>query len=118
MHYSKYHSKKVEAPEGTFDSKKEYRRFIELSNMQKEGFISELKRQVSFELIPIQNLKEPRTSKKRQQKVEMPVRYIADFVYKMDGKFIVEDTKGMKTPEYIIKRKLMLFILGIQVKEV
>lgn len=48
--------------------------------------------------------------------------YKADFVYEVcqpDGtwKRVVEDTKGAKTKEYIIKRKLMLFIHGISVKE-
>lgn len=32
-------------------------------------------------------------------------------------KQVVEDTKGAKTKEYIIKRKLMLYIHGISVKE-
>ena len=44
--------------------------------------------------------------------------YIADFAYMQDGKYIVEDTKGVKTPEYVIKRKLMLWLQGIRIREV
>lgn len=118
MHYSKYKAKKVEAPEGTFDSKKEYRRYKELVEMEKAGYISHLKRQIVFELLPKQELKEPRKGYTTTQHCELPVKYIADFAYMMDGKLIVEDTKGVKTPEYVIKRKLMLWIHGIQLKEV
>jgi hypothetical protein len=44
--------------------------------------------------------------------------YVADFVYTEDGKKVVEDTKGMRTKEYVIKRKLMLYIHHIKIKEV
>lgn len=74
------------------------------------GVISDLKMQVPFELIP---------SQKRDGKtVERPVKYIADFVYTQDGETIVEDAKGMRTKEYIIKRKLMLMRYGIRIREV
>ena len=106
---SKYHSRRIKTYEGTFDSKKEYRRWVELKFMLRSGEITELQRQVSYTLVPSQQ-----TSKKK----ERPVKYIADFVYKRDGKTIVEDTKGFRTPEYVIKRKLMLFIHGIEVQEI
>lgn len=112
MYYqkSKYGAKKVVTEDGTFDSKKEYRRYIDLEILQKQGVISNLQRQVSYELLP---------SQKIDGKVaERPVKYIADFVYERDGVVVVEDTKGVKTPEYIIKRKLMLYRHGIRIQEV
>lgn len=50
--------------------------------------------------------------------IEHAVKYKADFFYKMNGKQIVEDTKGFKTKDYIIKRKLMLLVHGIRIKEI
>ena len=51
--------------------------------------------------------------------VEREVKYIADFTYiTKDGKFVVEDTKGIRTDVYRIKRKLMLQVHGIQIREV
>lgn len=49
--------------------------------------------------------------------IERECTYVADFVYLQDGEIIVEDTKGFRTPEYKIKRKLMLFLKGIRIKE-
>ena len=43
--------------------------------------------------------------------------YVADFVYEDNGDTVVEDTKGMRTKEYVIKRKLMLYRYGIRIKE-
>jgi len=53
-----------------------------------------------------------------QRCIEKAVVYVADFTYQKDGQMIVEDTKGMKTKDYIIKRKLMLYVHGIRVREV
>lgn len=77
--------------------------------MERAGLIQDLKRQVQFELIPSQ--------KEDGKVVERPVVYKADFTYYQDGKYIVEDAKGYRTPEYKIKRKLMLYVHGIRVKE-
>ena len=55
---------------------------------------------------------------KKGKTLELAVKYVADFVYKENGKTIVEDTKGFKTKDYIIKRKLMLWVHGIKIKEV
>lgn len=107
---SKYRNRKVTVNGMTFDSKKEYERFCELSLFEKAGTITDLQRQVRFRLLP---------SQRRDGKViERPCDYIADFTYKIDGKLIVEDTKGMKTLDYIIKRKLMLYIHDIIIREV
>jgi hypothetical protein len=45
--------------------------------------------------------------------------YIADLVYWRTGKpkEIVEDVKGVRTPEYKIKKKLMKAIYGIDIFE-
>lgn len=109
---SKYNSKKITYNGETFDSKKEYRRFCELSLLERAGAITDLQRQVRFELIPSQ--------KENDKVVERPCTYIADFVYldMQTGRRTVEDTKGVKTKDYIIKRKLMLWTHGIRIKEV
>lgn len=115
MRYSKYHSKKVTYQGMSFDSKKERDRYIELSLMEKAGEITELKRQVKFLLMPSQFGIEAG----KRVCLERECSYIADFTYTdKNEKFIVEDTKGFRTPEYIIKRKYMLFHYGIRIKEV
>ena len=51
--------------------------------------------------------------------IEQAVVYYADFVYlTREGKRIVEDVKGVRTPDFVIKRKLMLYIHKIKIKEV
>ena len=80
--------------------------------MQRSGLISNLREQVPFELIPNQRGPDGKV-------IERALIYKADFVYTdTDGSTIVEDTKGFRTKEYIIKRKLMLFVHGIRIKEV
>lgn len=110
MSYRKYHSTKITSADGVFDSKKEYKRWLELKQMQDEGTITNLQRQVSYELIPKQKL--------NNKVVERACTYKADFVYEYDGSLVVEDTKGFRTADYIIKRKLMLYTHGIRIREV
>lgn len=105
----KYHSIKTVINGERFDSKKEAARWQELLLLQRAGKISRLNRQVTYELIPSQYID--------GKCVERSVKYVADFVYKENGNLVVEDTKGMKTPEYIIKRKLMLSVYGIRILE-
>lgn len=94
-----------------YDSKKEFLRSLELKQMQKNGIISELKEQVVFELIPKQM--------EGNKVIERACTYAADFTYKDSfDNYTVEDVKGMKTEVYRIKKKLMLFIHGIKIKEV
>ena len=108
----KYGNRKIELDGMTFDSQHEANRWVELKYMERAGLIGELKRQVTFELLPAQRDEDGRM-------IERPVRYVADFTYKgKDRKLIVEDAKGMKTREYILKRKLMLYFHGIRVMEV
>ena len=80
--------------------------------MQRAGLISNLREQVRYELIPAQR-------DASGTLIEHSCTYIADFVYNdIQGVLKVEDTKGVRTKEYIIKRKLMLLVHGIKIKEV
>lgn len=117
---SKYHSRKITRDGITFDSVKEYQRYCELSLLERAGTITDLQRQVKFVLLPAQHRQmfDRKARKWKSRCVEREVCYIADFVYQQDGKTVVEDTKGFKTKDYIIKRKLMLYIHNIQIKEV
>lgn len=118
---NKYHAKKVTVNGITFDSQREARRYKELLLLERAGKISGLQRQVPFLLIPAQR-GEVWSEKKHKfvsHVVERSCSYMADFVYLDDkGSRVVEDTKGMRTPEYIIKRKLMLERHGVRIREV
>ena len=125
---NKYGAKKIKDPATgfVFDSKKEFIRWCELRILEKSGNISDLKRQVKYELIPKQE-------GERACSYIADFTYVADFVYKVptqkweeisngwrlvDGwETVVEDTKGVRTDAYRIKRKLMLHIHGIRIKE-
>ena len=113
---AKYRSKKTTIDGITFDSKKEATRYKELRIMERAGLISGLRLQVAYELIPAQYAP-PAKGRKKGKLIERPCTYKADFVYMCDGKKVVEDVKGLKTKEYIIKRKLMLFRYGIRILE-
>lgn len=106
----KYKNRKAVIDGIVFDSKKEARRYAELKLLQRAGKISNLRLQVPFELIPSQYID--------KKCVERAVTYRADFVYTENGQTVVEDTKGMRTKDYIIKRKLMLERYGIQIREI
>lgn len=107
----KYGNRKTVVDGITFDSMKEATRYSELRLLLRAGEIFDLQRQVPFTLIP----KQVRDGKV----IERPVVYKADFVYKeKDGTEVVEDVKGMKTKEYIIKRKLLLWQFGLVIHEV
>lgn len=117
MSRSKYGNRKT----GSHASKKEARRAAKLKLLEAAGEISDLKEQVSFMLIPPQyevGEPGPRGGKPKQKCIEHACKYVADFVYTdSDGNTVVEDTKGFRTPEYIIKRKLMLYLYDIKIKE-
>lgn len=120
---NKYNAHSVEYDGEIFDSQKELSRFRELLFMQRDGIITDLERQVKYTLIPAQ--REPSTvgargGIKQGKLLEKECSYIADFVYKVveTGEIVVEDTKGFRTKDYVIKRKLMLFVYGIQIKEI
>jgi hypothetical protein len=105
--YNKYSNIKTTTADGiTHDSRKEARRWVELTLLQRAGEISDLKRQVKYELIP-------------KQEGERAVTYIADFVYtdKKTGSTVIEDCKGFKTDVYKLKKKLLQWRYGIKIKE-
>ena len=109
----KYHNQKTVVDGITFDSKKEAIRWQELKLMEKAGEIFELKRQVPFILLPSQ-------SDENGKVIERAVKYIADFTYRKrpSGKIVVEDSKGVRTEVYKIKKKIMLYRMGIRITEV
>lgn len=108
---NKYGAKKTTIDGKTFDSIKEANRYTSLLLLQRAGVISNLQTQVKYVLIPTQRDAEGKL-------LEKECSYKADFVYNRDGQTIVEDTKGFKTPEYNIKRKLMLHVHGIRITEI
>lgn len=105
---NKYHAQKT----GGYDSHREYDRAQQLKLLQSAGHIANLREQVPFLLLPAR--------RNDTGYLERAVRYIADFVYTdlQSGQTVVEDTKGVRTPEYIIKRKLMLAVHGITIHEI
>lgn len=132
---NKMGNKKIVVDGETFDSRKEYNRYCELRLMERAKIISNLRRQVPFELIPAQYETVPTGEyykigeKKGQPKykdvcIEQSLVYNADFVYEQNGKTVVEDAKGYRDPssapyaKFVIKRKLMLYIHGIKIREV
>ena len=113
---NKYSAKKVTVDGIQFDSKKEANRYCELKLLERCGAITDLELQKEFLLIPAQKI--------NGKVVERAVKYKADFVYKENGKIIVEDVKGYRDPssagyaKFVLKRKLMLYVHGIRVREV
>lgn len=126
----KLHNQKVERDGKLFDSKREADRYDELRLMQTQGVIQNLECQKEYLLIPAQYKTEERYGaggrrlKDKQVLLERAVTYIADFVYEQDGQTVVEDSKGYRNPssapyaKFVLKRKLMLWVHGIRVREV
>ena len=95
----KFKSKKIKVDGMVFDSKKEYQRYLELVELEKNGDIENLQRQVKFVLLP-------------KQEGERAITYIADHVYKYGEVLVIEDVKSKitkKQSDYIIKRKLLKY---------
>jgi Protein of unknown function (DUF1064) len=86
----------------TFASKREARRYGELLLRERAGEIVGLATQVPFDLL-VNGIK--------------VCRYVADFVYFEGERYVVEDSKGCKTAVYRLKRKLMLAVHGIEIRE-
>lgn len=107
----KYNNTPVQIGAEKYRSKREAARHQELLLLQRAGKITGLAREVPFALVP---------SQRRSDGVaERPCSYICDFLYTTDdGRIVVEDAKGVRTKDYIIKRKLMLMVHGISVAEV
>lgn len=125
----KYNNKKIIVDGIKFDSKKEALRYKELKMLEKAGIISNLQRQVKYTLIPAQYERtdevytrgKDKGKPKKGRLIERECAYYADFVYMQDGNTIVEDVKGYRDGQaynlFVIKRKLMLYVHGIIVKE-
>lgn len=125
----KYNNKKIIVDGIKFDSKKEALRFKELKMLEKAGIISNLQRQVKYTLIPAQYERtdgvytkgKDKGKPKKGRLIERECAYYADFVYMQNGDTIVEDVKGYRDGQaynlFVIKRKLMLYVHGIIIKE-
>lgn len=123
----KYKNKKVVNTLGTWDSKKELQRFLVLKDAEKKGIISDLQRQVKFELIPaikeeyIEHLKTKDKIKTRT--VQLAITYTADFCYYKDGVYVVEDVKASPNmaaldKSFLIKEKLFRWKFGYRIKRI
>ena len=118
----KYRNKEIVVDGIKFQSIKEGRRFQSLRIMEKAGIIKDLRRQVTFTLIPPQDIRDRKTGK--HLRTERAIKYRADFMYtdSSDVRTIVEDVKGYKGGQaytiFKIKKKLMLYLYGIEVDEV
>lgn len=125
MHKAKYNAKRLETPFGAFDSKREYLRWCELQNMEADGTISKLERQKVMQLIPSQRMSDGTCLR--------GIKYVADFFYydNLARVYVVEDVKPNKNgkvpeaykktaawKEYMIKKKLLLYTQGIEIREV
>lgn len=106
---SKYRAVKTTIDDIKFDSKKEAKRYIQLKQMEKLGIIKNLQRQVKYELQP---------SFKFDGKTIRSINYIADFVYEIDGQEVIEDVKGIRTKEYLLKKKLFMYKYQKNIKEI
>ena len=97
---NKYHAKKTEVDGIVFDSKKESKDWQQLCMLESSGGISNLRRQVAFEL-------QPKFTNNKGEHIRA-ISYVADFVYEKDGKKYVQDSKSpaTRTPVYKIKKKL------------
>lgn len=110
----KYKNRKAVVDGLTFDSQREARRYQELQVLAARNLIEDLRTQVAFELAP--GVKFSDESRRKPA-----LRYVADFVYRQDGRQVVEDVKSTitaKAAAYRIKRHLMLAVHNIEVKEV
>ena len=107
---AKYGNKKSVAADGTkFDSRAEHRRWVHLCHLQAAGLICDLRRQVAYELVKSVKFNDASRAKPA-------IRYVADFVFMEKGVEVIEDVKGVLTPEFKLKRHLMKAVLGLEVR--
>lgn len=100
--FSKYGAKKTVVDGITFASKAEARRYTQLKMMEQAGAIKALELQPAYELVV---------------NGQLICKYVADFQYHENRQLVVEDVKGFKTPEYKLKKKLLLALYGIEIRE-
>ena len=100
--YNKYNAKKSEYEGIVFDSRKEMTKYIELRAWQRAGHVTMIELQPEFELQP--GYIGPDGKKVR------PIIYRADFlVTYAGGRQVVIDTKGFKTKDFLLKKKILLY---------
>jgi hypothetical protein len=102
---SKYGNQPIMVDNVLFDSKREAMRYLELKILQQAGVIEDLKLQHKFEIVP-------------KSSHGSALYYIADFVYQDNGRLVVEDSKGVRTPLYKLKKRLVAERYGIQIIEI
>lgn len=110
MRRSKYGAKPKVVDGIKFASTREAERYVELKAEQQAGLISGLELQPEYLLLPAQ--------RRPDGKAERAIHYVADFRYRRGDASVVEDVKGLRTRDYVIKRKLMLSVHGIAVQEI
>ena len=123
MYSGRFKAHPIETEYGHFDSKSEYERYLLLLDMERNGLITDLKRQVTYELLP-QQTKVVRKALKTKVKevvkvVERPMQYTCDFTYYKDGEYVAEEFKGSKyciDDSIRIKKKLLYYVHGIELK--
>lgn len=115
----KYHARRVEYRGEVFDSMKEMKRYLMLLDMERQGRISQLRRQVRFTIIkPLYAFTTTRRATVTVTKLEMvdkAAHYTCDFLYREGAKIIIEDVKGAATArlaDYGLRRKLMLRLIA------
>lgn len=123
----KYKNKKVEVLGIEFDSKKESQRWIVLKEAESKGIISNLKRQVKFELIPPiveqEEIKLKTKTKIVDRVVQREIYYKCDFLYEKNGELIIEDVKASPKVAsldkvFLLKEKLFRWKYGKQIKRI
>lgn len=109
---SKYNNRKVRCWGETFDSMLECERYKYLKALEQQKVISNLQRQVKYVLLPSQ--KDSKTRKTIERAIYIPCRFrLRERLSDDCGR-----CQGLRTDVYKIKRKLMLYFHGIQIKEV
>lgn len=106
---NKYKNKKIIIDGHKFDSRKEGNHYIALKQLEKLGVIHNLELQKRYELQP---------SFKLNGKTIRSITYIADFVYIQDGVEVIEDTKGFRTKDYLLKKKMFMYKYQKEIKEI
>ncbi len=123
----KYGNKRLTINGVTWDSKREYQRWLALRQAEKDGLISELERQPKYELVPAikeKYVKHLKTKDKEcERTAQLPITYTADFRYVKDGNTVVEDVKASPymaalDPKFLIKEKLFRWKFGFPIKRV
>ncbi len=124
---AKYGNKRLTIDGVTWDSKREYQRWLALRQAEKDGLISELERQPKYELVPAikeKYVKHLKTKDKVcERTAQLPITYTADFRYIKDGNVVVEDVKASPhmaalDPKFLIKEKLFRWKFGFPIKRV